>query len=101
MQNTDTYKKDDIQICPQHFIIHFNKKEINDQCRILQILWEKKVKYKEKKNKTIFTAKEKKVKIYFKLITEITSKEENWEREQVNFIRCYYFKKGVESQQKM
>ena len=45
--------------------------------------WKKKipVKYKEKIYKTHITAKEKKkVKINFKLITEVTSKEGNWKK---------------------
>ena len=59
-------------------------KAINDECREFENAV-KKIKtcevQGEKYIKPIFTAKEKKkVKIYFKLIKEITSKEENWEK---------------------
>lgn len=48
----------------------------------LKILWEKKGEIQgEKKIKPyLLLRKKRKVKIYFKLIKEITSKEENWEK---------------------
>ena len=59
-------------------------KAINDECREFENAV-KKIKtcevQGEKYIKPIFTAKEKKkVKIYFKLITEVTSKEGNWKK---------------------
>lgn len=55
------------------------------------------MKYKEKKNKTIFTAKEKK-----KGKNILQADNRNYLKgrklgkgEQVNFIRCYYFKKEL------
>ena len=49
----------------------------------LKIQWGKKGEVqgeKKKKKPYLMLRKKRKVKIYFKLITEITSKEENWEK---------------------
>lgn len=46
----------------------------------LKILWGKKGEVQGEKKPYLLLRKKRKVKIYFKLITEITSKEENWEK---------------------
>ena len=58
-------------------------KEINGQCREFENTVGKKrwsTRRKKKKKPYLLLRKKRKVKIYFKLITEITSKEENWEK---------------------
>ena len=56
-------------------------KEINGQCREFENTVGKKGEVQgEKKKPYLLLRKKRKVKIYFKLIKEITSKEENWEK---------------------